>query len=122
MSAIEQPAARSGSTTVTRWPPRRGQLFRAIGEDVGRFGHEVDAAKGDRPALGVGRRQGAELVAVAAEVGQGDDFVLLIMMAEDRGVRRPKSRRTFSIARRPARPEVQAIRRREISWEPEIVA
>ncbi len=31
----------------------------------------------------VGRRQGRELVAVAAEVRQGDDFVLLIVMAED---------------------------------------
>ena len=60
-----------------------GQLFRAVGQDVGRFGHEVDAAKGDRPALVVRRRQRRELVAVAAEVRQGDDFILLIVMAED---------------------------------------
>ncbi len=51
MSASEQPAARSGSTTVTRWPPRSRQPLGPVGQDVGRFGHEVDAAKGDRPAL-----------------------------------------------------------------------
>ena len=83
MSAIEQPAFMSGKTTVTRWPPRRRDLFGAIGQDVGRFGHEVDAAEGDRPALLFGRGQRAELVAVAAEVRQGDDLVLLVMMAQD---------------------------------------
>ena len=60
-----------------------GELFRAIGEDVGRLGHEVDAAEDDRPAFGVGGRQRAELVAVAAEVRQGNDVVLLVVMAED---------------------------------------
>ena len=58
-------------------------MFRAVGEDVGRFRHEVDAAENDPAALGVGRRQRAELVAVAAEVRQGDDVVLLVVMAED---------------------------------------
>ena len=58
-------------------------LLGAIGEDVGRFGHEVYAAEGDRPALFFGRGQGAELIAVAAEVGQGDHFVLLVMMPQD---------------------------------------
>ena len=60
-----------------------GELFRAIGEDVGRLRHEVDAAENDPAALAVGRRQGAELVAVAAEVRQGDDVVLLVVVAED---------------------------------------
>ena len=60
-----------------------GELFRAVGEDVGRFRHKVDAAEDDRAALGVGGRQRAELVAVAAEVRQGDDVVLLVVMAED---------------------------------------
>ena len=58
-------------------------LLGAIGEDVGRFGHEVYAAEGDRPAFFFGRGQGAELIAVAAEVGQGDHFVLLVMMPQD---------------------------------------
>ena len=61
----------------------RGQLLRPVGQDVGRLGHEVDAAEGDRPALLVGRGQGAELIAVAAQVRQGDHFVLLVVMAED---------------------------------------
>ena len=34
-----------------------GQLFRAIGQDVGRLGHEMDAAEGDIAALLVGGRQ-----------------------------------------------------------------
>ena len=60
-----------------------GQAFRPVGEDVGRFGHEVDAAEGDGPALPVGRGQLGQLVAIAAKVGQGDHFVLLIVVAED---------------------------------------
>ncbi len=83
MSAIEQPAAMSGSTTVTRWPSRCGQPGRLIGQDVGRFGHEVDAAKGDRPAVAAFGRHLAELVTVAPQVGHGDHFVLLVVMAQD---------------------------------------
>ena len=83
MSAIEQPAAMSGRTTVTRWPPRSASFAGPVGQDVGRFGHEVDAAEGDRPAVAAFGRHLAELVAVAAQVGQGDHFVLLIMVPED---------------------------------------
>ena len=56
-------------------------LFRAIGQNVGRLGHEMDAAEGDIAAFLVAGRQRAKLIAVAAEVRQGDDFILLIMMA-----------------------------------------
>ena len=43
----------------------------------------MDAAEGDRPALLVAGGQLGQLVAVAAEVRQGDHFVLLIVVAED---------------------------------------
>ncbi len=74
----------SGRMTVTRWPPRAGELLGPIGQDVGRFGHEVDAAEGDRPALArCAAASCAELVAVAAQVRQGDHLVLLVVVAED---------------------------------------
>ena len=60
-----------------------GQPLGAIGQDIGRFGHEVDAAKGDRPALLVGRRQLGQLIAVAAKIGQADHLVLLIVVPQD---------------------------------------
>ena len=89
MSAIEQPAAMSGSTTVTRSPVALGQPLRPVGQDVGRFGHEMDAAEGDRPAVGAVGRHLAELIAVALQIGKRDHFVLLIMMAEDQQLRPP---------------------------------
>ena len=58
-------------------------LLGTIGQDVGRFGHEVYAAEGNRPALFFGRGQGGQLIAVAAEVGQGDHLVLLVMVPQD---------------------------------------
>jgi hypothetical protein len=74
MSAIEQPAARSGSTTVTRRP---------VGENIGRLGHEVYAAKGDRATIAADGRLAAEFEAIAAQIRQRDHLVLLVMMAED---------------------------------------
>src|SRR5262249_3599398 len=56
------------------------------GEDVGAFGHEVDAGEDDvfgadgADALG---GELAELEAVAGEVGELDDLVLLVVVAED---------------------------------------
>ncbi len=50
MSAIEQPAAMSGSTTVTRSPPRAASFSGRFRQDIGRLGHEVDAAKRNCPA------------------------------------------------------------------------
>ena len=73
----------SGSTTVTRWPPRAASFVGLVGQDVGRFGHEVHAAKDDRPAVAAFGRHLAELVTVAPQVGHGDHFVLLIMVAQD---------------------------------------
>ena len=52
-------------------------------EDVGRFRHEVNAAKDDAAA---GLAAGGELAqpeAVAAEVGEPDDLVLLVMVSQD---------------------------------------
>ena len=83
MSAIEQPAARSGSTTGIRSPERSGQPLGPIGQDVGRLGHEVDAAKRDRPTLCVGGGHLAELIAVAPQIGQRDHFVLLVMVSQN---------------------------------------
>ena len=72
MSAIEQPAARSGSTT--------GWL--GGGEDVGRFGHEVHAAEDD--VFGTGSRCGipSELERVTGHIGEGDDFVPLVVVTK----------------------------------------
>ena len=53
------------------------------GEDIGCFGHEVDAAKHDRPAsLAVGGEL-AQLEAVSPKVGETDDLVLLIMVSQN---------------------------------------
>ena len=52
-------------------------------EDVGALGHEVDAAEED--VLGVAATGGLlrELEGVAAEVGELDDLVALVVVAED---------------------------------------
>ena len=72
MSAIEQPAARSGRTTC--WSGR--------GEDVGRLGHEVHAAEHDELRLRAGRRLAGELERVTGDVGELDDLVALVVVAE----------------------------------------
>ena len=72
MSAIEQPAARSGRITCCV----------GAGEDVGRLGHEVDAAEDDELGLGPGRRLAGELERVAGDVGELDDLVALVVVAE----------------------------------------
>ena len=64
-------------------PAALGKPLRAIRENVGRFGHEVDAAEGDRPALFVIGSRVGQSVTVAAQVGQGDHGVPLIVMSQD---------------------------------------
>ena len=73
MSAIEQPAARSGR--ITCWL--------GGGQDVGDFGHEVHAAEDDVLGLGPGGRVLGQLERVAGDVGELDDLVALVVVAED---------------------------------------
>ncbi len=54
----------------------------AVGsEHIGAFGHKVNAAEDDVLRFGL-RGDFGELVAVAGEIGKADDFVALIMVAE----------------------------------------
>ena len=53
------------------------------GEDVGALGHEVDAAEEDELGVLAGGGFAAELEGVAAEVGELDDVVALVVVAED---------------------------------------
>ena len=98
MSAIEQPAARSGSTTC----------WCVGGEDVGRLGHEVDAAEDDVLGLGTGRGVAGQLEGVAGDVGELDDLVALVVVAQhehplaQRGLARPGPARPGRGRRRPA--------------------
>ena len=72
MSAIEQPAARSGR--ITAW-------LRS-GEDVGALGHEVHAREHDVLRVGARRSVARQLEAVAGDVGELDDLVALVVVAE----------------------------------------
>ena len=66
------------------------------GEDVGGLGHEVDAAEDDVLGLGPRRRLARQLEGVAGDVGELDDLVALVVVAEDedpvaeRPARRPR--------------------------------
>ena len=54
------------------------------GEDVGGLGHEVNAAKDDRAARRLFSEASLdELEAVAAEIGEPDDLVLLIVVSQN---------------------------------------
>ena len=64
-----------------------GQLLGPIGQDVGRLGHEVHAAEDDAAAIAAVGGHLAELIAVAAQVGEGDHLVLLIVMAQNQQLR-----------------------------------
>src|SRR5262249_13216109 len=57
-----------------------GKFFGPVGDNVGRFGHEVDTAKGNVAAVAAVGGHATELVAVALQIGQGDHFVLLVVM------------------------------------------
>ncbi len=85
MSAIEQPAAMFGSTTFWSGPD----------EDVGGLRHEVHAAEDD--VLGVLAFGGElrELERVAPHVGELDDVLALVVVAEhDGAVAEPGASRT----------------------------
>ena len=73
MSAIEQPAARSGRTTF--WSSR--------GQDVRGLRHEVHTAEDDVLGLRPGRRVPGQLEGVARDVRELDDLVALVVVAED---------------------------------------
>ena len=73
MSAIEQPALRSGR--ITCWS--------GAGEDVGRLGHEVDAAEDDELGVPGGRGQAGQPERVAPGVGPAHHLVPLVVVAED---------------------------------------
>ena len=73
MSAIEQPAARSGRTT----------FWSSDGQDVRGLGHEVHAAEDDVLGLRPGGRVPGQLEGVAGDVGELDDLVALVVVAED---------------------------------------
>ena len=73
MSAIEQPRGEIGEDDG---------LF-GRGEDVAAFGHEVDTAEDDVVGLGVLGGLLSKLERVAAEVGEFDDVVALVVMSED---------------------------------------
>ena len=64
-------------------PAAFGELLRAIGQDVGRLGHEVDSTEHDRSALAAVRGHLAELQTVAAQITAANDFVLLVVMPEN---------------------------------------
>ena len=55
----------------------------AGGEDVGALGHEVHAAEHDEVRLGPVRGGLRELERVAGDVGELDDLVALVVVAED---------------------------------------
>ena len=59
------------------------ELLRAICQNVGRFGHEMDTAKDNRLARLAFTGHLAELVAVSTKVSMCNDLILLIMMPKD---------------------------------------
>ena len=75
MSAIEQPAFRSGRITCCHGPS----------EDVGGLRHEVHAAEDHVLRVGLGGDL-RELVAVAGVVGEPDDFIALVVVPKQNDV------------------------------------
>ena len=95
-----------------------GHFLRPVRQDVGRLSHEVDAAKRNRPAILIRRRQLAEPIAVARQVGQCNHFVLLIVMAQDQEPRpelvanRLNPRSELTVLQRLVRLKCEGRRRR----------
>ncbi len=73
MSAIEQPAARSGRITCCS----------SAREDVGALGHEVNAAEHDELGVRLLADLTGELERIAGVVGELHHLVALIVMAEN---------------------------------------
>ena len=72
MSAMEQPALRSGRSTCW-W---------SAGQHVGRLGHEVHAAEDDELGLGRLGRHAGQPEGVAPGVGPAHHVVTLVVVAE----------------------------------------
>ena len=62
---------------------RQDHLLTIAAQDIGALGHEMDAAKYDELGLRVPTDLLSELVRVAGVVGELDDLIPLIVMAED---------------------------------------
>ena len=58
-------------------------LLVGLGEDVGRFGHEVHAAKDDEVGLRAVCRDARQAERVAAHIGPGHDLVTLVVVAQN---------------------------------------
>ena len=81
-------------------------LLVVAGQDVGRLGHEVDAAEDDELGVGLAGGQAGEPEGVAPGVGPAHDVVALVVVAEDEepgAERRPWRRRSWRPARRRSR-------------------
>ena len=75
--------ARPCRPSSSRRPGRAGSTRCAVGgEDVGALGHEVHAAEHDVLGVGPGRRLAGQLERVAGHVGELDDLVALVVVAE----------------------------------------
>ena len=62
----------------------QNHLLAVAPEHVGALGHKVHAAENNVPGVGFGGDFG-ELVAVAGEIGEADDFVALVVVAQQQG-------------------------------------
>ena len=85
-------------------------LLLGRGQDVGRLGHEVHAAEHDELRVRPGRRLAGELEGVAGDVGELDDLVALVVVAEHED---PRAQRLLGRLR--ARDQVGVGRRREVA-------
>ena len=61
----------------------KDHLLRRRGQDVGRLGHEVHAAEDDELGVRAAGGVAGELEGVAGDVGELDDLVALVVVAED---------------------------------------
>ena len=115
MSAIEQPAARSGRTTGTRSPPRSASFSGRLARMSAVSAMKWTPQKAIAPAIAALGRHLAEVVAVAAQVGERDHFVLLIVMPQDQQLaaraRRGPPGSATSAPRSPATCRAAARRR-----------
>jgi hypothetical protein len=100
MSAIEQPAARSGRTTLV-----------VPGEDVGGLGHEVHAAEDDELGIRTRRRVAREFERVAGDVCELDHLVALVVVTQHED---PFAQRI--LRGRRSRHQVRVGGRGQVAW------